>query len=424
MALTQPEKDLRHNLVVNVLDGAFFGMGIGFASAVTVIPLFVNTLTDSTTLIGLIVAIQLIGWQLPQLLTAKLVAGLRRYKPTVLWMTLHERWPYLGLAVVALFATELGAELALLLTFLFFGWHAMGGGFTATAWQSMISKIMPEARRGVFFGLQSAGFNLLSGLAAVLAGLILVAVPYPYNFALCFFLTSVAMLVSFIFLALTREEARDVPVSRPEESGFWNNLRDILRRDANFRWFVVARILFQLVFTAVSFYTIYGVRQFGLDEATAGVLGGLLLFTQVGAGPRVGWAGDRWGHRRMFALGALGMSASALLALAAPGIGWFYPIFILAGVANAVQFITIISMTVEFGGDRQRPYYIGLANTLVAPATIVAPLLGGWLADTFGFEALFGACVGAGVLAILVLLAIVDDPRRLRTPLPASAPVD
>ena len=37
----------RFNFTVNVLDGAFFGLGVGFASTVTIIPLFVNSLTDS-----------------------------------------------------------------------------------------------------------------------------------------------------------------------------------------------------------------------------------------------------------------------------------------------------------------------------------------------------------------------------------------
>ena len=36
----------------------------------------------------------------------------------------------------------------------------------------------------------------------------------------------------------------------------------------------------------------------------------------------------------------------------------------------------------EFGEEEDRPAYIGLANTLIAPFTFLAPVLGGWLADT------------------------------------------
>ena len=89
-------ENYRFNFAVNALDAAFFGLGLGFASFVTVIPLFVNSLTDSTTLIGIIASIQAVGWQLPQLLTSRRVASLRLYRPMVLSMTIHERWPFLG----------------------------------------------------------------------------------------------------------------------------------------------------------------------------------------------------------------------------------------------------------------------------------------------------------------------------------------
>src|SRR5215510_4710608 len=95
--------NVRHNFAVNIMDAVFFGLAaLGLASTVTVIPLFLNTLTDSTVLIGLITSLQTIGWTFPQLLTASYVAKLKRYKPLVVFMTIHERWPYFGLMLVAL----------------------------------------------------------------------------------------------------------------------------------------------------------------------------------------------------------------------------------------------------------------------------------------------------------------------------------
>ncbi len=32
-----------------------------------------------------------------------------------------------------------------------------------------------------------------------------------------------------------------------------------------------------------------------------------------------------------------------------------------------------MTMTVDFSGENERPFYIGLAQTLTAPATILAP---------------------------------------------------
>src|SRR5918911_37543 len=95
-------RHLRHNIWANLLDGGFFGLGIGFVSFSTIVPLFVASMTNSATLIGLVPAIHVAGWLLPQLFTASHTSRLRRYKRTVLLMTIHERIPFLGLAIVAL----------------------------------------------------------------------------------------------------------------------------------------------------------------------------------------------------------------------------------------------------------------------------------------------------------------------------------
>src|SRR5512147_2303203 len=111
-------KHLRYNVAVNLLDGGFFGLAIGFASFSTVLPLFVASMTDSATLIGLVPAIHATGWLLPQLFTASYTSRLRRYKRTVLLATIHERVPFLGFAAVALLLPRIGIQTGLVLTFL------------------------------------------------------------------------------------------------------------------------------------------------------------------------------------------------------------------------------------------------------------------------------------------------------------------
>ena len=100
-------KHLRHNILVNLLDGGFFGLGWGFGSIGTILPLFVSRMTDSAILIGIIPAIHAVAWQFPQLFMAKPVSRLRRYKPMVMVLTINERVPYLGLALWAFFLAAL-----------------------------------------------------------------------------------------------------------------------------------------------------------------------------------------------------------------------------------------------------------------------------------------------------------------------------
>ena len=84
--------------------------------------------------------------------------------------------------------------------------------------------------------------------------------------------------------------------------------------------------------------------------------------------------------------------------------------FVLAGLGFPAILTIAMTMTLEFGDDDNRPYYIGLTNTLIAPATLAAPLLGGWLADMFGFAPTFALAGGAGLVTALLLLFVVRDP--------------
>jgi MFS family permease len=404
-------KHLRFNLTVNLLDGGFFGLGWGFGSIGTIIPLFVSHLTTSALLIGLIPSIHAVGWQLPQLFMANSIARLRRYRPMVMLLTIHERIPYLGLALVALFLGALGNKLALILTFAMLIWQGVGAGFTSNAWQSMIAKIIPSDWRGTFFGSQAAVANILMSVAAIAAGYILDRVHAPLNFTFCFLLTLGGLALSYIALGLTREPVDTEKIIPERQPNPWKGGLEILRRDKNFSAYLVIRLLSQFAMMGFAFYIVYGLRRFGMNDLTAGFLTAALTITSTVANAVMGWLGDRFGHRKMLVAGSVAAVLSSLIAWAAPTINWMYPAFILSGLANVGYWTTGMAITVEFGSDDTRPTYIGLSNTLVAPFTIIAPLIGGWIAETSGFQTTFLVSAIGGLVISALLIWLVRDPR-------------
>lgn len=408
----QVRKDLKYNFSIGLFDGSLFGVALGFASFSAILPLFVASMTDSALLIGLVPAIHSVGWQLPQLFTASHVSRLRRYKSTVLMNTIHERLPFFGFGVIALLMPYIGKDLSLILVFLFLTWQGLGGGFTANPWTSMISKIIPSDSRGTFFGLQAGLANLFISGSAILAGYLLDFLASPWNFAVCFFLASFFFALSWFALARTREPEDLEKIIPEEKTHFWADSKQILKRDINFNWFLIARFLSQFATMGFSFYIIYALRQFNMDSVTAGFLTATLTISQTVANIGMGWVGDRIGHRAMLILGAFSALVSAVLAWLATSLFWFYPIFILTGWANVSIWTIGMAMTVDFGTETQRPLYIGLSQTLTAPATILAPLLGGLIVDRAGFMPIFSASIWLSAAMILILLWLVKDPRK------------
>ena len=405
-------KDLRHNYIVNLLDGAFFGFGIGFASYSTILPLFISTLTGSALLIGLIPAIHNTGIQLPQVFTARSLTKVKRFLPPTMKATIHERLPFLGLALISLLVPLIGQPVALILAFGCLIWQSLGAGFTGNAWQNMLGRVIPSDFLATFFGLQAAASNLLASGAAIAAGVILERLASPADFTINFTMCFVLMLGSYYFLGLTREPDREIKLPPAAQTSLSSNINNVLRKDPPFRWFLITRNLFQFSTMAFAFYIVYAVRHHGLGEAAAGVMTGVLLISQTLANPLLGWIADHWGRRKVFIMGAVAASLSAFLAMILPDINFFFVVFILSAVANTTFWTIGMAYTLDFGTEEERPTYVGMANTLIAPSAILAPMLGGWIADAFGYQATFALAAICGLLTVFVLQFFVKENRN------------
>jgi MFS family permease len=161
-----------------------------------------------------------------------------------------------------------------------------------------------------------------------------------------------------------------------------------------------------------AFYIVYALRRFQMDAITAGYLTATLTVAQTIANAGMGWLGDRVGHRLMLVIGAASATLSSVLAWFAPSLSWFFPIFVLSGFSNVAIWTNGMTMAVDFSGENDRPFYIGLAQTLTAPATIIAPLIGGSIADTQGFVSTFAWSAVFSIVVLSILIFLVKEPRK------------
>jgi MFS family permease len=127
-------------------------------------PLLVSQMTDSKLAIGLIQAVYSLGYYLPQLLTANYAERLKWKKPFVVWVSgPGERLPYLLMGLVVWSLAIPAPTVALSLFFLLLAASAVSNGVATPAWFTLIGKVLPVQRRGIFFGL-SGGLGALMGI--------------------------------------------------------------------------------------------------------------------------------------------------------------------------------------------------------------------------------------------------------------------
>ena len=408
------ERNATRNFVLNVFDGGFFYLGLSLVSRYTVLPLFVERLTGERWVQGLIPMLAQTGWFLPGLFLAPLVASLPRRKPMVLLATLGERLPMLALGLLLFFMPHLPALTMLGLFFALFAIHTFSSGFASIPWQDFIARIIPGNRWGIFFGVQS-GFGGLLGLGgAFIAAWVLTQWSFPQSVGVLALLCFASMVISFLCLASTVEPAMQ-PVPRQSIVSFLQGVGPLLKRDPRFRSFLIARAGIALGLLGHNFLTAAALERFGLKDSEIAPFTAALFAAQAAADLILGWLADRWGHKQVLEISTgLGV-ISLILAVIAPTPAWFILIFVLVGATQAGYQLSGFTMVMGFSNPAERPTYIGVANTAMAPITIVGPLMAGWLAELAGYNTLFI------VLTVIAISGLAMLHWQVRHALPLEA---
>jgi MFS family permease len=406
------QANFRWNFNVNILDITFITLGLSLISRETVMPVLVSSLTDSKLAIGLIPAVFSLGFYLPQLLTANFTERLTYKKPFVMLVgSVGERLPYLIIALT-IWAFALTAPTLTLTVFYFgVGIAAFSAGIATPAWFDMIAKVIPVQRRGVWSGLGHGLGALMGIIGAYFVGRILETYLFPNNFALLFALAFVAVAISWVGLALNREPPSKMVKEHTTTGQYFSRLPTIIRSNDNYAHFLISRTVIQLGAMATGFFMVFGTETFGITGAGVGFLTGVLIASTAVMNLVWGVIGDRLGHKLVLAGAAFAMSAAALMALLATSQSWLVAAFILLGAYLAADQVSGLNIILEFCREEDRPTYIGLTNTLLAPILITAPLIGGLLATWAGYSGLFIASVLIAGIGALMLTFWVHEPR-------------
>ncbi len=407
------EKNLGWNFSVNLWDITFITLGLSLISRETVIPVLVSQLTDSKLAIGLVPALWSLGFYLPQLLTANLAERMEYKKPFVMLIgSVLERLPYLIIGLTVLTSAISAPTLALVVVLAGVGLASSGAGIATPAWLDMIAKVIPVQRRGIWAGLGHGLGALMGIVGAYFVARILVSYAFPNNYALLFFLAFSLVVISWVGLALNREPPSPLTKEALPLQRYLGQLPAVLGRDSNYRRYLISKSLVNLGAMSTGFFAVYGTEVFAIDGAGVGLLTGILIGTQAIANPLWGLLGDRGGHKIVLAMAGFAITLAPLSALAAAGMPLLMLTFVFLGTYLAAEQASSLNIILEFCAPEDRPTYIGLTNTLLAPMLILAPIFGGWLAGALGLRVMFNIAVAVAISGTLLLFFWVREPRH------------
>lgn len=407
------DENYRWNFAFNLADVTSFWFGLSFISAATIVPLYISKLSASPIPIGLAAVIARGAWHLPQIFTANFVERLPRKKPMIVNVGFFaERLPMWVIAISAIIAYW-NPPLALITFMVGYAWHGFGAGFVATAWQDLIARCFPVTRRGRFLGLSFFVGALTGTIAAGISSQILGGYSFPTNFLISFSVAAIAINISWLALAQTREPIGFKTPPRQNNRDFWRELPQILRRDTNFSRFLVARLLLSLSGMGIGFITVASVNRWQIPDSTVGLYTAAMLFGQTIGNLILGFVADKVGHKLPLELAAVGSMAAFGLAWFAPVPEMYYLVFILLGIVEGASIVSGLAIVMEFSTEEKRPTYAGITNSSIGVISMIGPMIGAGLAF-LDYNWLFIASALIGLMAFITFRWWVIEPRLTR----------
>ncbi len=404
------ENDYKWNFAVNLLDGVSFWFGFSLISTTTILPLFISKLTPSLLPIGLISVIHSAGWFLPQLFSAPITERYDQKKKIVVgWGFFLERIPIIVMVLSTIYARAHPA-IALALMLVALTWNAVGAGVVATAWMTLIAKILPPIKRGSFFGITNFLGSIFGILGSALSIWLLEAFVFPDSFIILYGIAAVFTTLSWGFLALTREPREVHNENEQRQTAFWKDLIKIIKVDHNYRRFVISSLIITLGGMGAGFVTISAIQRFSVSDGTVGIYSVTLLAGQTVGYLVLGKIGDRYGHKKSLEIGVGAILVAFVIAYFMQNPSLYFVVFVLLGINLSAWIGSGMLVVWEFCDTSRVPTYSGLANTVRGVIGTIAPLIGTQLAS-FGFGILFALSALITLIGLVMLTGWVSEPR-------------
>lgn len=410
------DTDERHNVRSCVFGEGMFGVGIGFLSSVSVLPLLLKRLGASEIEIGLVGSIFWAGWVLLQPLGLLLFGRRRRTKRFLIpWSACCSVPTYLAMGAVVYFLAPASPRLCSILLLVLLAVRVLGAGMAIPFWLDWQAMMFRRAIRGRVIGMMASAGPLGATIAALAAAKVVGSLGFPQNYSLLFPVAIVSFVTALASFASVREPES---LTAPHEG---LKRGDVLRRfrhslgEKNFRNYLIGRILMSLGAGAAAFYAVHfsSAESGGLTEGTVIGLSALLGVTQFLAGYPLGRLGDRAGHKVGVVLGAVAQVAAILVAYVGEGALACGLSFALVGIAWSASWVSHVNMLFETCPHDSRVAHITLSNIVLGPVLWLVPVATGWMIGHVGMRTGIGLTLIPTLLGIAWLALVVREPRDI-----------
>ncbi|MEI9995534.1 MAG: MFS transporter [Rhizomicrobium sp.] len=412
-------KNLRRNYAGHFVHGMLGMTGFRLVNAPTFIPAYLHQISGSDFFVSLGASLQQLGGVISPIAGAAQIEHRKKIMPVSMFLGTMMRVQILGIALAGWF---LGGTPLLVSVLLFLFLLGLFSGPQSVAFQFLLGKMIPIARRGQLQGWRNLTGGIVAASLSWAAGKYLVGHNvlgngYSTTFALAFVLTSLGLTA---FRLLVREPEPPTVRARSTIGDRMRDLVPMLRSNPGFMYFMIARTFAIASRVAQPFYIIYVGKKIGFSGDVVGSLS--LAFLGADTVMSVGWGylADRHGFRSNFIIALVFWIAATILLMRVSSPLWLFIAFFGLGAGNSGYQMSAQNIVFEFGHRDDMAMRLAFSNTAESIMSAAGPLLGGLIAASFGYYAVFWVAVACEAIALVLLVTLVEEPRKKRLQLEAE----
>jgi MFS family permease len=411
--------NLKRNYAGHYLHGMLGMTGFRLVNAPTFVPAYLHSLAGSDALVGLGLSLQQLGSIVSPIVGAAQMEHRKKILPISVALGSLMRIQILGLALSGWFLTGSWAVGAALLFLFLLG---LFQGPQRVAFQFLLAKVIPIRLRGRLQAWRNLTGGMIAAVLSYFAGDWLVAHHvFGNGYATTFFLAFVLTSLGLSALQILMREPE--PPTVRDRVAFRERMKDIPRlimQDRGFAWFMAARSFAMGSRIGQPFFFLFAASALGVasngDPHAFGRTLAILSFAYMSADTVMnlvwGYLSDHGGFKSTFVIAM----ATNVVSVAALTMANSFPLAVIAffgiGAANSGYQMSSTNIVLEFGHRHDIPMRMALSNTAEGLMGSVAPLLGGILAEVWGYKAAFLATIISVAISLAILVWKVDEPRR------------
>lgn len=401
------EGDLERNIRINTYHGVASILALNLA--VPFMGIFAVKMGASDLQVGLLSAGPALVSLVSMIPGGRFVDRQPRKRNVVSRFIFLHRLFYLGIALLPFFTADRRAWLLVFAV----GIMNIPGSIATIGWQAFISRVVPINRRADAFATRNRLMNLAGTAVVVVAGRLIDIMGSPVGYQVMF---ACAFLLSLgeIWVLRRIDESPAAPSPEPgavlpasgRRLGFSGAVREMLSEKRFVRYALISMVFYLCWQTPWPLFTLYQVKVLGANNTWVS----LLSLTNTG-GALLGygfWARkiNQYGNLRTLFLSSVGIfivPVAYALSKSLPTVAGFN---LLTGAIFSGVNLALFNQLLEVTPEKDKATYIAYYTTAVNASAILAPMLGVFLLNVFGYFWAFMVCgflrLSASFLFLLV----------------------